>query len=365
MLKFRNAVRKLKHQKEYNNTGEFLLDLRKAKNLTQSDLAKAIDASNQAVSKWENNNGFPDILYQSKLCKVLDISLEELHAGNFNYAQRRKVLFNKLGSYITLIFLIIFIPIFILLAIYYGQNHNSFHVYLIEQTNTDENKDLDIKGMYVTSSKVNTLYISNIKPFMSNWKDTDVVTIDIYNGDDVIFHSTSTENLMIKLDKKDNIDLKDLIVTASVNEKTNLYNSHIDYFDYYNEAVVDNDKYDFKTLKTDDEIIKSLLKDGFKKKTENEYVKIIKGGKVSYYSKERKIYYATLLNSIDSDIFYSAITNTLDVSIYQRLNNISTVLEKYDYDFYNNKLNCVIGECATSKDTIKTLGKYISLLFVE
>ena len=45
----------------YMNFGEKLFKLRKEKGLSQEALAQHLGTTRQAVSKWENNQGFPEI----------------------------------------------------------------------------------------------------------------------------------------------------------------------------------------------------------------------------------------------------------------------------------------------------------------
>lgn len=54
---------------------------RKAKGLTQEELANQLGVSSQAVSKWENDASCPDISLLSQLSKVLGITTDELLAG--------------------------------------------------------------------------------------------------------------------------------------------------------------------------------------------------------------------------------------------------------------------------------------------
>lgn len=42
------------------NFGEKLFSLRKEKGLSQEALAEQLNTSRQAVSKWENNQGYPE-----------------------------------------------------------------------------------------------------------------------------------------------------------------------------------------------------------------------------------------------------------------------------------------------------------------
>ena len=58
--------------------GIFITELRKEKGLTQAQLAKKLNVTDKAVSKWERGVGFPDIKLLEPLADVLDISLLEL-----------------------------------------------------------------------------------------------------------------------------------------------------------------------------------------------------------------------------------------------------------------------------------------------
>lgn len=51
---------------------------RKAKNLTQEDIANKFNISAQAVSKWENDISYPDITILIELSQLLGVSLDEL-----------------------------------------------------------------------------------------------------------------------------------------------------------------------------------------------------------------------------------------------------------------------------------------------
>lgn len=64
--------------------GKFIASERKKKKLTQIELAERIGVSNSAVSKWETGNGMPDYSVFSNLCKTLDITVNELLAGEKN-----------------------------------------------------------------------------------------------------------------------------------------------------------------------------------------------------------------------------------------------------------------------------------------
>ena len=58
--------------------GKIIRKIRKEKNLTQEELAEQLYVTAQAVSKWENETGLPDITQIVPLCRVLGISADEL-----------------------------------------------------------------------------------------------------------------------------------------------------------------------------------------------------------------------------------------------------------------------------------------------
>lgn len=61
--------------------GKFIAKERKSKGYTQRQLADILGISDKTVSKWERGNGFPDVSLLLPLCEKLDISVNELLAG--------------------------------------------------------------------------------------------------------------------------------------------------------------------------------------------------------------------------------------------------------------------------------------------
>lgn len=57
---------------------ENLKQIRKEKQMSQEDLAEMLDVSRQAVSKWEQGNGYPEVEKLLLLSGRLDISLDSL-----------------------------------------------------------------------------------------------------------------------------------------------------------------------------------------------------------------------------------------------------------------------------------------------
>ena len=61
---------------------ENLKKLRRAKDMTQDDLAQFLGVTFQAVSKWETGKGLPDITLIEPLSQALGVSVMELMSGD-------------------------------------------------------------------------------------------------------------------------------------------------------------------------------------------------------------------------------------------------------------------------------------------
>ena len=61
--------------------GKFIAEKRKEQKLTQEQLAEKISISKNAVSKWERGLNLPDVSIMQDLCKILNITLNELFVG--------------------------------------------------------------------------------------------------------------------------------------------------------------------------------------------------------------------------------------------------------------------------------------------
>ena len=58
--------------------GETIAELRKAKAMTQRELAEQMNVTDKAVSKWERDLSCPDVHSIPKLAEVLGVSVDEL-----------------------------------------------------------------------------------------------------------------------------------------------------------------------------------------------------------------------------------------------------------------------------------------------
>lgn len=61
--------------------GDRIASLRKEKGITQEEMAEKLGVTPQAVSKWENDISYPDILLLPKIAEMLGVTVDELLSG--------------------------------------------------------------------------------------------------------------------------------------------------------------------------------------------------------------------------------------------------------------------------------------------
>lgn len=109
--------------------GSFIMQNRKAKKLTQKQLADKLCVTDRAVSRWERGVGTPDISLLVSLGEILGVSVNEILLGekidNITKEQSDKILIDSISMYrkndvkkmIEKIFLIITMSVFLIISI--------------------------------------------------------------------------------------------------------------------------------------------------------------------------------------------------------------------------------------------------------
>lgn len=64
-----------------HSIGKIIANLCKAKGWTQVELAKKLNVSDKAISKWESEAGFPEITQLPTLAKLFDVSIDYIMTG--------------------------------------------------------------------------------------------------------------------------------------------------------------------------------------------------------------------------------------------------------------------------------------------
>lgn len=77
--------------------GKYIRKKRKEKNITQSELAEKLNITDRAISKWENGICMPDVGIITDLCKILNITINDLFSGEkVDMKKNEKILENNL-----------------------------------------------------------------------------------------------------------------------------------------------------------------------------------------------------------------------------------------------------------------------------
>ena len=63
---------------EKQTLGQKIAELRKAKNMTQLELANLLNITDKAVSKWERGLSCPDVLMLDRIAAALGVQIQDL-----------------------------------------------------------------------------------------------------------------------------------------------------------------------------------------------------------------------------------------------------------------------------------------------
>lgn len=129
--------------------GKFILDLRKQNKMTQKELADKLNVTAQAVSKWENGRGIPDIEILQKISTEFNVNIESILNGEKN----------KKKMPIKYILIILLVIILLGVAIYLLLNSKDYNFTDIKSTSNNFN----VNGVAAYSSDKNSIYISKIE----------------------------------------------------------------------------------------------------------------------------------------------------------------------------------------------------------
>ena len=69
--------------------GKRIKSLRKRDNVTQDKLAEALGVTSQAISKWENETGYPDIEYIVPIANFFNVTIDELFGHDTSEKEQR------------------------------------------------------------------------------------------------------------------------------------------------------------------------------------------------------------------------------------------------------------------------------------
>lgn len=155
---------------DQNKIGKFIEKARKARHLTQQQLADILGVSNTAISKWEHGNNLPDISMLEPLSIALKVEMLDLLTAQSSThtkvskkcAQQRK---NKSIRFILIVITLILFILTTNFITYHNCNKITERI-LSEQIQvykiSSNNIDYVVEGYIIFNNKENLVYIEKI-----------------------------------------------------------------------------------------------------------------------------------------------------------------------------------------------------------
>lgn len=181
--------------------GEFIYKERKKRNMTQADLAKRLNVTSQAISKWENGRGLPDVELLKSLSEIFEVNIEEILNGE----EKSKKTHNKIKYLLIILFLIIlFLGIYLLKS----SQDNNFTFSKI----ASDNHLFTIKGVMAYNKNKKSIYISEINYANNDEPKYKSIECILYESNDNIEKKISSLYSISKNDSLSSLSelLKDL-----------------------------------------------------------------------------------------------------------------------------------------------------------
>lgn len=342
--------------------GEFICNLRKAKNLSQYDLADKIHISRESISKWERGIGKPDKNCIQELSKIFGVSTDELILGKRieNKKESESLTLNlyedlnKNKKMVLLMVIIIFILSFLFLLYYFFNNYNSIHAYIIDYS--DDTITID-NGIFLTTKEkmyfslgdiTSKREINYIKLFFKD-KNNKEKLIYQTDGKDIVLHDYYGYNNFFKYSDLKNIT-KNLYLDISLEASTNTIKLNVT--PYFSNDLLHYEKGKPVTEKMDNKINNEKIIDIDKiekqfKKEDNIYT-YIKGNVEITYLKEMNLINININeNNNREEWIYYIDENMLSYTEYEN-DNVTNSFDFYEYNF-----KCLINKCSNEEEKTK------------
>jgi len=186
---------------DIDKVSKFIKELRKKENLTQEDLAKVLNVTPQAVSKWERSISMPDITTLKLISKKYNVNINDILDGNYNKEKNK--------NYIKFLIFILIICIITLIVIVYINKNSNYEV----KTLTTTCSSFNISGNAVYSKDKSSIFITNINYCDINDENYKEINCYLYEKKDKTRVTISKCNN----DNNKNISLKDYLNNVNFN----------------------------------------------------------------------------------------------------------------------------------------------------
>ncbi len=172
-----------------NDLGRKIAKLRKAKGLTQVELGDMLNVTDKTISKWEKNRSKPDYDTLENMSKIFEVRIE-FFLKDIRPIAKLKDLWRKLKHFLKQNWHnVIFTILFVLLAIYFFNTHDSLAMY--EIVDTDLFDKINFDNSYFIKSKSNVVITINNIEYQNDDKDIINQKIKLYtitNNDKVYLY---------------------------------------------------------------------------------------------------------------------------------------------------------------------------------
>jgi len=376
-----------------NKIGTIISTLRKENGLTQKDLARELNISDKAVSRWETGMSSPSVDMLYRISKYFNISFNDLLTARVStdesddnivedIIEEMSEIKKKNSKKIkTIVISAISIIIILAMTIIFTHSYNRFKVYKI---NIESEELYYNSGVYIETKIKDTLFLKDIKIREYEYKNTDTISIDLYfveNDKEYIIQSySSLENIRfdtyqsyIKIDDlSDYIDkLYMRVKIIDSKNKVKEYNGRINFvLDFSNNKIFYNeDKNIIQNRSVNinidvDEIKLILLDNGFEEIVSGIIQKRDKNYYIRYHMDSNIVNYTYENNNFSFKYTYHLNNKILDVLIYDEN---TTEIQKYKYDVANDKIiECEVGSCTDYKAAMNMIEKnFLNLIYSE
>ena len=174
--------------------GKFIRELRKEKNMSQTDLAEKLYLSRNAISRWENGHNLPDAHTFTLLAELFDVSTDELLLGKrINKEKRENEVSalaltmvdhgHKQNKMIRLLIIVLVTLLLMFFGYYFINSYNSIKVYIM----SGESENFYTKdGIFVVTN-------DNMYFRLGNLEFNDDITVE----EATLFYKKGDEEILI------------------------------------------------------------------------------------------------------------------------------------------------------------------------
>lgn len=221
--------------------GKFIYELRKENQLTQAEFAARLHVTAQAVSKWENGRGIPDI-------SILQAISQEFHVDISSILEGEKKEEPKKDKRLLYVALALIGCILIGICLFFCFNEEVRNYFEFSSLNST-NESFDIKGIAAYSKDQKSIYISSIKYVDDEDKEVLYTAIEcsLFEEHNNIETKLSTFGSIDEILYEDGRNLSELV---------SLVEFKVDNFDDDCDTIEDNQLYiSIELRKIDDEVV--------------------------------------------------------------------------------------------------------------